>query len=487
MLIGKILLKRYQIVEEIGSGGFGHTYKAIDTAFPGKPHCVVKHLSPHNDDSKALEIATRLFETEATVLSRLGEQDQIPRLFSYFEEDGEFYLVQELIKGQTLSQEFQSGRRWSEEETVNFLRELLDILSVVHQENTIHRDLKPANIMRRDSDGKLVLIDFGAVKEILTVDRDGQTDSTVGIGSLTYMPLEQARGRPGKYSDVYAVGMLGVQALTGLTSSDLPHDPERFREILIEEQIEISPKLESLLCTMISYQPTDRFADAAEALKALPDIEQPKPTPIPEPTPQSTPSPQLLEPTVPINRPNFPKKLLLGVLGATALLGAAGVYVFKSFDRPNYAQLETYLQNQEWEQANTETDQLILEVAGENSALDAESSNNLPCNALEKIDNLWSENSNGRFGFTPQKKAYLETGNEFDEYVESTYEAFGERVDWRIFGAWKRYDDLNFAQINPKITPSGYLPSPGKVAENKQDLRIREREMLLSRFNACGL
>lgn len=477
MLIGKILLKRYQIVEEIGRGSFGHTYKAIDTAFPGKPYCVVKHLSPHNDDSKALEIATRLFETEATVLSRLGEHDQIPRLFSYFEEDGEFYLVQELIKGQTLSKEFQSGRRWSEEETVNFLRELLEILSVVHKENTIHRDLKPANIIRRDSDGKLVLIDFGAVKEILTVDQDGQTDSTVGIGSLTYMPLEQARGRPGKYSDVYTVGILGFQALTGLTSSDLPHDPERFREILIEEQIEISPNLESVLCTMISYQPTDRFADAAEAFKTLPVTEQPKPTP----------SPQLLEPTVLINRANFPKKLLLGALGATSLLGAAGVYAFKSFNQPNYAQLETYLQNQEWQQANTETDQLILEVAGENSALDAESSNNLSCKALEKIDNLWTENSNERFGFTPQKKAYLETGNEFDEYVESTYEAFGERVDWRIFGAWKRFDDLSFAQINTKITPSGYLPSPGKVAENKQDLRIREREMLLSRFNACGL
>ncbi|MDJ0593560.1 MAG: protein kinase, partial [Pleurocapsa sp. MO_226.B13] len=384
MLIGKVLLKRYQIVEEIGSGGFGHTYKAIDTAFPGKPHCVVKHLSPHNDDSRALEIAKRLFETEATVLSRLGEHDQIPRLFSYFEEDGEFYLVQELIKGHTLSREFQSGRRWSEEETVDFLRELLEILSVVHQENTIHRDLKPANIMRREDDGKLVLIDFGAVKEILTVDRDGQTDSTVGIGSLTYMPLEQARGRPGKYSDVYTVGMLGVQALTGLASSDLPHDPQRFREILIEEQIEISSELESVLCTMISYQPTDRFADATEALYALPfpEPESPEPTPPSEPTPEPISSPQPLEPTVPINRANFPKKLLLGVLGATALIGAAGVYAFKSLDQPNYARLETYLQNQEWEQANTETDQLILEVAGENSALDAESSNNLSCKAL---------------------------------------------------------------------------------------------------------
>ena len=86
-----------------------------------------------------------------------------------------------------------------------------------------------------------------------------------------------------------------------------------------------------------------------------------------------------------------------------------------------------------------------------------------------------------------KKKVYLETDNQFNEYVELTYEAFGNQIGWRIFGAWKRYKDFNFEQINLEITPLGNLPLPGKVAENKQDLRIREPEMLLSRFNDCGL
>jgi eukaryotic-like serine/threonine-protein kinase len=154
MLLGKVLFKQYKVIEEIGSGAFGHTYIAIDTAFPGEPRRVVKHLSPHNSEPRNLKIAKRLFETEAKVLSILGENAQIPRLYAYFEEDGEFFLVQELIEGHNLTQEFQPGKRWSEAETVKFLQELLSILSVVHQQNTIHRDLKPANIMRRQKDGK---------------------------------------------------------------------------------------------------------------------------------------------------------------------------------------------------------------------------------------------------------------------------------------------------------------------------------------------
>jgi eukaryotic-like serine/threonine-protein kinase len=169
MLLGKVLLKRYKVIEEIGSGAFGNTYIAIDTAFPGEPRLVVKHLSPNNNEPENLKIAKRLFETEAKILSILGENAQITRLFSYFEEEGEFFLVQELIEGHNLTQEFEPGNRWSEAKTVKFLQELLSILSVVHQQNTIHRDLKPANIMRRQKDGKLVLIDFGAVKEMTLV------------------------------------------------------------------------------------------------------------------------------------------------------------------------------------------------------------------------------------------------------------------------------------------------------------------------------
>ena len=466
-----ILRQRYKIIKRVDVGGFGDTYLAIDLDYPYARKCVVKHLSPKNSAPEAIAIAKRLFKTEAECLSRLGEHDRIPWLYSYFEEEGQFYLVEEFIQGQNLASDFQSGKKWTEEETVSFLQELLEILTFVHQENIIHRDIKPANIMRRDRDRKLVLIDFGAVKEKLTVDKRGQT--SVVIGTPPYIAPEQGMGQPGKYSDIYAVGILGIQALTGLASRDLPQDSDKFRQILDELQIQISPQLEYVLSKMISFQPQNRFADAAEALEAL------IPTNIIEHPQESVPT-DIIEP--PTKTSNPPKKLLLALLGAIAL-GGAVVYALQVFNQPNYAQLETYLQNKQWQQADAESDRLILKIAKEDSALDAQSIANFPCKALGKIDRLWTDNSDGRFGFTPQKQAYLETGNQIGRYTESTYQAFGDRVGWRIFGHWSLYGDLKFSDI----ALAGHLPSPGKLAADKQDLRIRERGMLLSRVAQCEL
>ena len=257
MHVGQILSYRYKVIEKIGSGAFGDTYIVVDTKFPGEPRRVVKHLCPKSSDPDTVKIATRLFKTEAESLAKLGEDDRIPRLFSYFEEDKEFFLIQELVEGRDLTSEFQIGKMWSESETVEFLQELLRVLSIVHKENKVHRDIKPANIMRRNSDRKIVLIDFGAVKEILTVDKHGNTtlpDKTVGIGTPAYMPAEQAMGLPDTYSDIYAVGILGIQAITGLPSMNLPRDAEQFEEILQEKRISITAELKSVLCKMIALQ-----------------------------------------------------------------------------------------------------------------------------------------------------------------------------------------------------------------------------------------
>ncbi|MGK7896735.1 MAG: GUN4 domain-containing protein [Xenococcus sp. (in: cyanobacteria)] len=465
MLIGRTLRQRYKINQYIDRGGFGDTYLAIDLDFPGQPQCVVKHLSPNNRDPKALAIAQRLFKTEAESLSILGEYDQIPRLYSYFEEDGQFYLIQEFIKGHNLTQEFQPGKKWSEAETVEFLLELLEILTVVHQHNTIHRDLKPANIMRRDSDSKLVLIDFGAVKEVVTVDQKGQTNSTVAIGTSSYMSPEQAKGKPGKYSDVYAVGMLGIQALTGLKSEELPEDSESLQKMWQNLDIKVSSELKSALNKMVSLQYRERYQDAVEARKPL------------------IPTTEII--TYPQRRGIISQlkiKLLLILLGAISI-AALGIYVRFLSSKVNYDQLEEYLKNGQWQQADAETDRIILQIAGEDSSLDLQSIKKLPCESLQKIDELWVENSNGNFGLTPQKKIYLDTGNQIGQYRESTYEEFGNQVKWRTFGAWSLYGDLKFTDI----APLGHLPSPGKISPNRNDLRLKERGMLLSRVDACGL
>ncbi|WP_414575636.1 SUMF1/EgtB/PvdO family nonheme iron enzyme [Anabaena sp. CCY 9402-a] len=310
---GDILRNHYKITKILGSGGFGDTYLAQDIDLPGQPKCVVKHLKP-NSDPAVLQIVRRLFDSEAQVLYKLGnDSDQIPRLFAHFEEKGEFYLVQEFVDGQDLSHEIIPGEKLTEIAVTKLLQEILEILAVVHKKNIIHRDIKPQNLMRRRQDGKIVLIDFGAVKEVNTmmVNTQGQTSFSVAIGSLGYMPSEQAAGQPKLSSDVYAVGMLGIQALTGLQPSELPKDPTD-GEVIWRNWANVSEKLADVLNKMVSYYFRDRYPSAVEALTALkspqPQQRQVPPT-IPIPQPQQRQQRQV-QPTIPTPPPT-PTKIII--------------------------------------------------------------------------------------------------------------------------------------------------------------------------------
>jgi eukaryotic-like serine/threonine-protein kinase len=222
---------RYEIIKDLGGGGFGDTYLAKDLNLPGKPPCVVKHLQPTDNSPTGLALARRLFDTEAQVLYNLGNQcQQIPTFFDNFEENGQFYLVQEFIDGHDLKTEIIAGQQLSESDVITLLKSILEVLAVAHEHQpkaVIHRDIKPANLMRRRQDDKIILIDFGAVKEInqLIVKANGDVTTTVPIGTPGYRPREQAKGKPKLCSDVYAVGMIGIQALTGIHPDDLRDNP----------------------------------------------------------------------------------------------------------------------------------------------------------------------------------------------------------------------------------------------------------------------
>ena len=125
----------------------------------------MKQLKPQATDPLTLETAGRLFDREAETLEKLGNHDRIPRLLAHFEEKQEFYLVQELIEGYDLSKDLLPDKQFGEDEVVQLLRDILEVLEFVQEQGVIHRDLKPQNMMRRQ-DGKIVLIDFGAVKQI---------------------------------------------------------------------------------------------------------------------------------------------------------------------------------------------------------------------------------------------------------------------------------------------------------------------------------
>ncbi|MBD2778068.1 serine/threonine-protein kinase [Iningainema tapete] len=277
-LIGKTLRNRYKVVTLLGSGGFGNTYKAVDLDLPGQPLCVVKHLKPKGSSPTVMPIAKRLFEKEAQTLYRLGnENNQIPQLFAHFEEKEEFYLVQEFIDGHDLTTEITSGEPLSEKVVFSILKDILEVLAFVHQNNVIHRDIKPQNLRRRRKDEKIVLIDFGAVKEIgaLSVNTQGQTTQTVAIGTPGYMPSEQQAFHAHFSSDIYAVGMIGIQALTGLDPHKLTRDfrTGEFNCSNLSECANVNPGLVEILDTMVRYDYRQRYKDATVALEALQQLQ----------------------------------------------------------------------------------------------------------------------------------------------------------------------------------------------------------------------
>jgi CHASE2 domain-containing sensor protein/tRNA A-37 threonylcarbamoyl transferase component Bud32 len=269
---GKILSGRYKIIKVLGAGGFSETYIAQDIQRPGQPQCVVKQLKPAKSQSESLELARRLFVSEAKTLEKLGTHPQIPQLLAAFEEDEEFYLVQEYILGHPLSQELSSGKILGEIEVVNILRDLLQILVFVHENGVIHRDIKPNNIIRRHSDWKLVLIDFGAVKEVTAqqLENPDQSAFTIGIGTKGYAPNEQCFGRPQYNSDIYAVGMIAIKALTGIVPHEIPRDLDD--EVEWINQASVGEFLGNIISKMVLDDYKERYQSALEVLAALDEL-----------------------------------------------------------------------------------------------------------------------------------------------------------------------------------------------------------------------
>ena len=266
---GTILGSRYRIIEYIAKGGFGKTYLAEDTQLPAKDKCVVKQLFPSVDDPNFIEIARRLFKTEAQTLNSLGVHDRIPQLLAYFEESEKFYLVQQYIEGHTLNQELISGQPWSEERVIELLQDCLNILDFVHSKGVIHRDVKPDNLIRRQSDNKLVLVDFGTVKEVIA-EQTQLVPSTVAVGTRGYMPTEQARGKPRTTSDIYALGIIAIQALTGVHPMQLEEDESG--EIVWQDKARCSLQLQKIIGKMTRYHFKERYQSAKDNLSALTDL-----------------------------------------------------------------------------------------------------------------------------------------------------------------------------------------------------------------------
>lgn len=268
-----LLRARYLVIQPLGQGGFGATFLAKDISLPGQPSCVVKQLRPSAASPRILEMARELFKREAKTLGLLGDHPQVPRLLDYFEAEQQFYLVQEYVKGATLKHEVKVSGPFNETGVRDFLLEILPIIQYIHNQGVIHRDIKPANILRRTQDSRLVLIDFGAVKdkigETILLDSSDQTANTkFAVGTFSFAPPEQMALRPVYASDIYALGMTCLYLLTGKSPKDLDFDPVT-GEIIWQQHVYVSKAFERILDKMLKPTVGQRYQSANEVLKAL--------------------------------------------------------------------------------------------------------------------------------------------------------------------------------------------------------------------------
>jgi serine/threonine protein kinase len=258
-----MLAGHYKIVKEFKDGDFSQTFLAKDLDHPKQQRCVIKKLRPPATDTFSVNTACQLFAEEVNVLKKLGHHAQIPQLYTTFTVEQDFYLVEEFIIGRSLAQELRWGRNWSESKILDLLKSVLTTLAFVHRQGVIHRDLKPANLIRRRQDQSIVLIDFGSIQKC-------QTSSEAVVGTDGYMPPEQLQGYPNLCSDVYAVGIIALQALTGINPTQQLFDmDERTGKVNWDRYPKISPELAHVIDTMVCYDTRHRYGSASEALSNI--------------------------------------------------------------------------------------------------------------------------------------------------------------------------------------------------------------------------
>jgi len=267
MMTQTLLKNRYKIMRQLGCGGFGDTFLAEDTQMPSGRRCVIKQLKPVANNHQVHQIVQERFQREAAILEELGDgSDQIPRLYAYFSEYGQFYLVQEWIQGQTLSNKLEQEGLLSESSVKEILLSILPVLEYLHSKRMVHRDIKPDNIILRLEDGLPVLIDFGAVKETMVTDNSSKS---IVIGTPGFIPIEQSAGRPVYSSDLYSLGLTAIYLLTGKIPEHLDTNLQTGEVMWRQWALSVSPSFAAVLDKAIQPSSRDRYSTAREMLQAL--------------------------------------------------------------------------------------------------------------------------------------------------------------------------------------------------------------------------
>ena len=461
------LAGRYRALRQIGAGGFARTFEAVDEHRFNSP-CVIKQFCPLPQSGKTHEKYLRLFEQEAEILQKLGQNEQIPSFFAFLEQEGRFYIVQEFIEGQDLFKEFQQTGAFSEEKIRQLFAQLLPVLEFIHHRQVIHRDIKPSNIIRRP-DNSLVLIDFGGSHQL---DVNSLKKSPIAA-TPGYAAPEQIRGVVSPASDLYSLAATCIRLLAGCFPKDGEDDPLFDRDLgqwnWKEWGITLSPTLENILEKMLQPQTGDRPQSAAVVLQIL--AERPSEDKGDKGDKETRRQGdketrrQGDKGEREQNNGNWRSQTTLTdtqagdagspIVSSSELIRGEG----RSLVSASYlltSKLQEVLAAGQYEEADRETWNLMLRIARreKEGCLNLRAIEQLSSPDLWEIDRLWQKYSDGRFGFSTQRQLYRSLGGD-REFDYEVWRAFGDRVGWYKQGRWLNYHDLTFAA---SAVP-GHLPA----------------------------
>ena len=309
---------RYLITRYLGEDLEIETYLADNLHRQYQSPCLIKQIqlpSIHGAGKVKIE---RRFAEELSILERLGYHEQIPQLWDHFEENGEFYLVQEYIKGENLAHKIKQ-QNISTAEIIEISIGTLIVLDFIHQNRIIHRNIKPSNLLIRDDNRQVVITDFGILVDIktppnVTVDDRQQQDKN------NYWSPEQIAGRPTIGSDIYALGMTIIEALTKAKPSHIARD-KKTGKLLWQENIannEVNRRTIKVIDKMIHLDLGHRYASAAKVLEDLQKVRN-----VPKLNKQTGKlAPRIKDRSRPY-KSKLPGFIAIGILGAVCLLGSA--------------------------------------------------------------------------------------------------------------------------------------------------------------------
>jgi serine/threonine protein kinase len=415
---------KYTIEQELGKGGFGITYRARDN---NGRQVVIKTLNEIVQSRPDFAKFQQDFLNEALRLAKCSHP-HIVRVDEVIQEGALWCMVMEYIDGEDLATRIENQGALPEVEALKYIQQIGEALTVVHNNSLLHRDIKPQNIMVRSGQSEAVLIDFGIAREFT----QNLTQTHTQTLTPAFAPIEQydKRAKRGAYTDIYALAATLYFLLTG----ELPAPaPVRTMIKLVEPKqlnSQISDRVNWAIIKGMEIKPEDRPQSMQEWL-ALLGIDF-APTTNPHRNPDE-------------------------------LVSSVGM---------NYKKLRDLLAAKKWLEADQETAAVILKVSrgGKEGSLKPEHLEKFPSQDLQTIDKLWGKYSNGRFGFSVQKRIWQSVGGTKDSDY-SIFRRFAIRVGWLVkeggllgwFGdQWvdKEASQLNFANrfSSEKYIPEGYFP-----------------------------